>query len=680
MRIGARLSGVERTLAKQVTQTGDASLSRILQSLQTNRASSRSNTRAAGITDRFQSNRLESQLSRVSSKIDSTVAASSRLGSFRSSIAAVREQVSLIKSAAARDSDGQLTAQGRAEAQSDIDAALSEIGRITGKKIAGRTLIGANGSTTNGNTITGQNVAEVSGVTVTNIRPNRTETISGRVDQAAERATLQLEGDNDGAVKSTANFTVNGTNGSHTFDITYGEQLTAVRDRVNQESDTTGVEALVVDNELVFRTETTGASQSVEIVLNSLEDPIVITGRNEAQVTSFTAANVEPDANVNLTGQVNDAEAATLNYRGRSNGTVNRSGTFELTGNNGSVTFSVTDRESLTGVRDRINLESANTGVTASVSGRNLTFTSNTTGSDAIVEISLVSGRFNVTGGNGDGTANGDDRHAVIRGDRVDASGDGTFTFEHNDGDFTFDFDPGFSGTFDSIRVQRLDAEFDVTGGNGSGRDTGLDGEATINGESVTSSTNSFVVSERRFSATVDFVDGFDGNFDTITVENTFSFEPSERSLGFSVPGVDGQRFASLRLQGIGAAALGGEEGTLNMLATGGGLAGLDDVAQSAIDIADAALTQLDGLLSKIDSFQSQTLDAATAALETEKTGISSSISLLISKIDAAQTAADNRKSLLESNRTSNKNAAISSLFSALDERRESVLSLLSPR
>jgi hypothetical protein len=58
----------------------------------------------------------------------------------------------------------------------------------------------------------------------------------------------------------------------------------------------------------------------------------------------------------------------------------------------------VTRREPLSAVRDRINLESANTGVTVTLSNDDLVFTSNSAGSAAIVEIVLTSGTFNVTG------------------------------------------------------------------------------------------------------------------------------------------------------------------------------------------------------------------------------------------------------------------------------------------
>ena len=227
--------------------------------------------------------------------------------------------------------------------------------------------------------------------------------------------------------------------------------------------------------------------------------------------------------------------------------------------------------------------------------------------------------------------------------------------------------------------MESIAGEFNVTGGNGSGLDAGLDGQATINGESLTSSSNSFTSSTRRFSATVDFVEGFSGTFDTITVDNTFSFEPSERSIGFAVPGVDGHRFSSLRLQGIGATALGGDEGTLSMLAAGQILGNLNDAASSAVSIADAALTELDSLLSTVDSFQTDTLDAANTALESEQTSINSSITVLKNKIEAAQAAADTREKLVNSTRASNRESAISSLLSSLSGRQNTIASLLRP-
>jgi hypothetical protein len=177
---------------------------------------------------------------------------------------------------------------------------------------------------------------------------------------------------------------------------------------------------------------------------------------------------------------------------------------------------------------------------------------------------------------------------------------------------------------------------------------------AVINGVTLTNSENSFALATARFGATLDFVEGFSGTFDTITVDNTFSFSPAERKLGFAVPSVDGQRFQSLGLQGIDATALGGEDGTLSMLATGGILAGLDDAAQSAGNIADEALVQLDALLASIDSFQTNTIDTAKTVLQAEQTEINSSLTVLSDRIEADEAAANAKAALLQQNNTRN--------------------------
>jgi hypothetical protein len=142
--------------------------------------------------------------------------------------------------------------------------------------------------------------------------------LSGQVTQAAERATLDLSGAGNGTVRSATNFTVTGSLGQHTFQITKGEQLTAVRDRINQESSSTGIGASVTGDQLTFQSTRTGAAQSVDVVVNQLDPDVNITGQNIGQVVNFNAANVAESANVTLTGDVNDATYAVINYDGRS--------------------------------------------------------------------------------------------------------------------------------------------------------------------------------------------------------------------------------------------------------------------------------------------------------------------------------------------------------------------------
>ncbi len=148
------------------------------------------------------------------------------------------------------------------------------------------------------------------------------------------------------------------------------------------------------------------------------------TGVDTAQVEQLTVhgrdtSTTSQTIDLNVTV---DAQQATLTHS-TGGGTIANNATFTLTGNNGTSTISVTSGEQITAVRDRVNQDSGLTGVTASVNGNDLVFSSTGHGSKSSAAVQVSSGTFAVTGGNGNGTANGVDAQATINGSNYTADG-----------------------------------------------------------------------------------------------------------------------------------------------------------------------------------------------------------------------------------------------------------------
>jgi len=184
----------------------------------------------------------------------------------------------------------------------------------------------------------------------------------------------------------------------------------------------------------------------------------VVSGRNSSQVVDVTVhstGSFNPVQQI-ISGSVTTAATqAQLLYTG-SGGKTTAAATFTLTGDLGSAAIVVTDEEALSSVATKINNQSHNTGVTASVDGDALTLSSVGYGTGTEMSVVVSIGTFNVTGGNGDGTANGTAAIAEINGHT--RTGDSTdngnrFTINQNGFHYEIEFAPGFTGTFEPITV-----------------------------------------------------------------------------------------------------------------------------------------------------------------------------------------------------------------------------------
>ena len=176
-----------------------------------------------------------------------------------------------------------------------------------------------------------------------------------------------------------------------------------------------------------------------------------ITGRNSSQVSEVRVYSTG-GATVSISGQVTQAAAqAEVTYTGDASDQVTDDAAFTLSGELGSVDFSVTSGQALSAVASEINSESHLTGVTASVDtvAHTLTFTSVEYGSAASVDIDVTSGTFAVSDG---GSATGVDAEATIGG--IAQTGEGNLlSIRQNATQYSVEFADDFSGDFDTITV-----------------------------------------------------------------------------------------------------------------------------------------------------------------------------------------------------------------------------------
>jgi hypothetical protein len=110
-------------------------------------------------------------------------------------------------------------------------------------------------------------------------------------------------------------------------------------------------------------------------------------------VSGLEVLDFTDGASHTLSGNITQAAGkAQLSFAGNFLGLVGKNASFNLTGNAGSASFSVTSFESLSAVATRINAQTATTGVTARVQGTQLIFESSGVGSSALVQVQRAVG------------------------------------------------------------------------------------------------------------------------------------------------------------------------------------------------------------------------------------------------------------------------------------------------
>lgn len=172
-------------------------------------------------------------------------------------------------------------------------------------------------------------------------------------------------------------------------------------------------------------------------------------GKNPSQIKNLDVFSLAGDTVI--TGSVGTAATqTTIRYTGAAGAINSGDATFTLQGKRGSTTISVTNGESLTAVRDRINLDSHLTGITASVSANQINFTTVDYGDSATITVGVTSGTFTTTS-----VTAGADAVVTIDGNAISSENiDGNRVTYLSEGvNVAIEFVAGFTGAFSSVTI-----------------------------------------------------------------------------------------------------------------------------------------------------------------------------------------------------------------------------------
>lgn len=428
-RIGATLSGVERMLLNNLADANAAAVTNTLR-LATGK---RVNSPADDVSAFIRLSQFQTQLTRVTAATKSVTAAGSMVTQTQSTLGLIRTQLNTIRTELLTDESQALTAEQRTAAQANIDTAIAQINSLASTQIDGRQVLDGSG----GFNISGRNNTQVADLVVHS---------TGGVGQTVpgEYAELSYTGSSRyAAADATVKFT--GSIGSTTIAFTTSDTLEDVARAINDRSNTTGVAASVDDNTLTLSSAEMGADQAiaVEVQLGTFN----VTGGN-GDNTANGVDTVYGSAAA-ISGSVDRAAArAQLIYTGTTAQiAAGDGGNLTVTGATGSAVITVADAELLTAVATKINNQSHKTGITAyaGVGSDTLTFSSVDYGSDATTAVSADSA-FSVTGGNGDGTAEGSEMIATIGGLTYSPAKEAELRHRESTGSFTADADIRVTG------------------------------------------------------------------------------------------------------------------------------------------------------------------------------------------------------------------------------------------
>jgi hypothetical protein len=399
--------------------------------------------------------------------------------------------------------------------------------------------------------------------------PDSVQTVSGSVIDAARQAQLTYSGASGSKVRENATIDVAGDLGSVSISVTKNESLANVAARINQESGVTGVTATVVNNDLFLRSVEYGADADVFVKVNS--GIFAVTGG-----ASLNGGQIAYGADI-------QARINGVDYVGEGN-------TLSFSDASGSYT---------------------------------LAFVAGFEGTFSPVKVGAIADAFNLSGGNGDGSATGVDAQAVINGQTITADVH-RFTFSDALGSYTLDAAPGFEGALDPIHVSNLATPYAILGGNGDGTAVGGDFRVVVNGQTLIGAGTQYAYESETGSYLLEFAEGFSGSIGRIQVIATSAasfpiiggngdgtargfdpqtaavVKPSEIENGrgsaavkFSV--VNQLRHLGTLSLGLDAKSLGGAAGKLQDLLVGA-KAGLRTNAADAVRITQQALAYVANL------------------------------------------------------------------------------------
>jgi len=638
---------------------------------------------------------LQSQLALTKQTTKNVAAATGVVSQVQLTLDQIRTQIEAIRADLLEDEDGGLTAQQRADKQEQIDAALDAVADLAGTSIAGRTLLagGADFRTS------GRNPSQVARLTVFST--------GGSVQkQAAQPAELTFTGAS-GLVTVDSTIDVIGKGGAVRISVDTSTTLAELAAAVNDRTDTTGVVAEAVGDELFFRSAASEKDDFVRVLTVS-GTAFEVTGGEDGQSIALATEPVH-SSGPGLFGSVSQAAIqAKLTYEA-GGATIGSDLDFTLTGRLGTAAFSVLASESLSldDFATRLNNQSHNTGVVASVDGTDVVLTSVDYGTAAEVTVVDNGATFTTLDeqGNPATTDRGTNLVATVNGRLRTGStfataaelvhqtsgsieNDAVVQIEGPKGTATITIDTGADDTLTGLRdainaetgstgvlaqvdgndlylrteatgadatlqVRVTSGSFAVDGGNGDGTASGQDASTLVDGNRLT-------IIENGLHAEIEFAPGFTGSFSPVSIE--------PGGLQFALFN-DLARPSRLTIPTLGNDLVGGVSGVLSDLRTGGSAAGLADNTSRALRIVDQALGQLARVEGRVDGFANSAIAAAAALSSETETNLQSTID----SIDAVD---ENAESLLQAKNEALASNAVASL-AVLQQQRQRIVDLI---
>jgi flagellin-like hook-associated protein FlgL len=468
-----------------------------------------------------------------------------------------------------------------------------------------------------------------------------TPAISGTVSRAATRGELAYTG-TGGNVQAghSGTLTITGKRGNATVDVTAGEDLDLVAQRVNNTSHETGIAASVGglgDNELTFTTVDYGLAATLSV---SSTGTFPVSGGNGDATAQGTDAVAEINGQTYAGNTL--AAPAEMRHREKTAAEFAHSATIRVTGHLGSADIAITGGpggDTLQDVADAIAAQSGTTGVTARVDQNDLVVYSTLKGAEATAQIEVRSGAFDTvagytaatqaellhTGSDGKIAATSSFRltgntgfhdFAVTEGDdlidvatAINAETAATGVAATAEGDRLYLRSTGV-GTSAIVTVTNVVGSFPVSGGNGDGTANGVNAVAAASGTDAVADRavdgNRFEVNRNGFHFAIEFAGGFSGDFHAMTVTGgglTFALSTSPYNA------------STLAVPGMYALELGGLSGTLSDVYSGGSASGMGDNASRAIRIVDEALAKMAPVEGNVEGFFNAQITSASTLL-----------------------------------------------------------------
>jgi flagellin-like hook-associated protein FlgL len=299
-RIGASLSGIERSLLNRLAEANAGATLSSLRMATLSKINSPADDPAAFVI----LSGLQSQLGTAAAAMANVTAASSMIAQVQTNLDGIRTQLEAIRTELVADEDGALSGAQRADAQANIDAAIHQIDVLVAGQINGRRLLDGSVDFQ----ISGRDFRQATDIRVYSTG-GTTRTISGSVTQAASQAELTFTGA-AGQVNTNATFTLSGGSGSVEITVTAAEPLSTLQTEINANSHKTGVTAALVGDVLTLSSVNYGSDADLAVVVSS--GTFNVAGGNG----DGTANGTDAQATVNGQTYTGDGNQLTISQNG----------------------------------------------------------------------------------------------------------------------------------------------------------------------------------------------------------------------------------------------------------------------------------------------------------------------------------------------------------------------------